>query len=283
MKLNLRSLGPKEAQVVLSLSEQGRNVVRAADIIDLLQSESTARKVIRNLLRKGWLSRLVGGKYLFLPPDRGPENLGENNAFALATAVVEPCYVGWWSAAAFHGLTTQKPMTAFVAVMKQTAARRIEGTELRFVSVAARKFFGFQSYDVYGRSVPISTPEKTVIDCIDRPDLCGGLTELIRIVYGAHNEMKAATLVQTAVSMKSTALLQRLGFLFDLVEWVLPAADRARLRSAIPRSRRISLGRACRKTGDVGYVAGWGVIVNESRDSLLADVPGLRSRRKDRC
>src|SRR5262245_48505310 len=137
MKINLRTLGPKEAQVVLSLAEQGREVVHAADIIDLLGSESSARKVIRNLLRKGWLSRLVGGKYLVLPPDRGPESLGENNALALASAVVEPCYVGWWSAASFHGLTTQKPMTVFIAVKKQTPTRRIEGTEVQFVSVAA--------------------------------------------------------------------------------------------------------------------------------------------------
>lgn len=280
MVVNLRTLGPKEAQVVLSLTEQGREVVRAADIIDLLQSESTARKVIRNLLRKGWLSRLVGGKYLFLPPDRGPENLGENNALALAATVVEPCYVGWWSAASFHGLTTQKPMTVFVAVKKQTPARRIEGTEVQFVSVAARKFFGFQAYDVYGRAVPISTTDKTVIDCVDRPDLCGGITELTRIVHGARGEIEPATLIQTALNMKSTALLQRLGFLLDLVQWPLPSKTRARLRAAIPRSRRITLGRTHRQAGDIGYVADWGIIVNTSRHALLADTPGLRSKRR---
>lgn len=280
MKINLRTLGPKEAQVVLSLAEQGREVVHAADIIDLLGSESSARKVIRNLLRKGWLSRLVGGKYLVLPPDRGPESLGENNALALASAVVEPCYVGWWSAASFHGLTTQKPMTVFVAVKKQTPTRRIEGTEVQFVSVAARKFFGFQAYDFHGRTVCVSTPDKTVVDCVDRPDLCGGITELTRIAYGARGEIEPATLLQTALNMKSTALLQRLGFLLDLVQWPLPPEIRARLRTAIPPSRRIVLGRSRRQTGDIGYVADWGIIVNASRQALLADTPGLRSKRR---
>lgn len=277
---NLRTLGPKEAQVVLSLTEQGRNVVRAADIIDLLHSESTARKVIRNLLKKGWLSRLMGGKYMFLPPDRGPENLGENNPFALASTAVEPSYVGWWSAASFHGFTTQKPMTVFVAVKKQIPTRLIEGIEVRFVAIAPRKFFGFQVYDVYGRSVCISTPEKTLIDCIDRPDLCGGITELTRIVYGARREIEAAKLIQTALAMKSTASLQRLGFLLDLVDWPLPAAERTRLRASIPQSRRITFGRARRQAGDIGYVADWGVIVNATRNALMADVPGLHSRRR---
>src|SRR5690242_13031728 len=202
MNINLRTLGPKEAKVVLSLTEQGRDVVRAADIIELAGSESSARKVIRNLLKKGWLSRLVGGKYLLLPPERGPENLGENNAFALASRVVEPSYVGWWSAASFHGFTTQKPMTIFVAVTKQVPTRTIEGAAVQFVTIAPRKFFGFQSYKVYDRPVVISSPEKTVTDCVDRPDLCGGVTELTRIVYGAHAEVDSAKLIDAAVAMQ---------------------------------------------------------------------------------
>ncbi len=64
MQVNLRTLGPNEAKVVLFLTEQSRNVVRAADIIEVLGSEQTARKVIQNLLKKGWLSRLIPGRYI---------------------------------------------------------------------------------------------------------------------------------------------------------------------------------------------------------------------------
>ena len=83
----------------------------SSNILGLEYRRQRARKVIRNLLRKGWLSRIVGGKYMLLPPEHGPENLGENNILALAAAVVEPSYIGWWSAASWHGFTTQKPMT----------------------------------------------------------------------------------------------------------------------------------------------------------------------------
>src|SRR5580658_7667371 len=140
METNLRSLGPKEAQVVLSFREQGRSIVRAADVISILGNEQTGRKVTRNLLRKGWLTRLVGGRYLFLPPEHGPENLGENNVLALASAVVDPSYVGWWAAASFHGLTTQKPMSIAVATLRQVPGRTIEGAEIRFIKLTKRKF-----------------------------------------------------------------------------------------------------------------------------------------------
>lgn len=278
MNSNLRTLGPAESRVVLSLREQGRSVVRAADVLDLLGSENSARKVIRNLLRKGWLARIVGGRYMLLPPEHGPENLGENNILALAAAAVEPSYIGWWSAAAYHGFTTQKPMSVFVAVKRQAPSRTIEGSEVRFVSIAPRKFFGYETYDVYGRAVAISTPAKTLIDCIDRPDLCGGPAELTRIAHSALGEVSPQDLLAAVTAMKSKAVRQRLGFLSELVGRPLPHDARQELRTAIPKSYRSHFGRVERREGDIGYVAAWGVYVNARREDLLADVPRIRPR-----
>jgi predicted transcriptional regulator of viral defense system len=278
METNLRTLGPNEAKAVLTFREQGRSVVHAADVIALLGNESTARKVIRNLLRKGWLTRLLAGRYLFLPPEHGPENLGENNALAIASAVVEPSYVGWWAAAAYHGLTTQKPVTISVATQRPLSPRMIEGSEIHFVKVVERKFFGFKSYDLYGREAVISTPAKTVVDCLDRPDLTGGVAELARIVYGAAVDANPEEVIDTAFRMKSTALVQRLGFLSELIGRKWPAALRARLRAAIAPSMRAVLGRSERKAGDIGYVAAWGLLVNISESDLLADVPRVKRR-----
>lgn len=283
METNLRTLGPAEARVVLSFREQGRDVVEAGDIIDLLDSEQTGRKVIRNLVRKGWLTRLIGGRYMLLPPERGAESIGENNPLAVASAVVEESYVGWWSAAAFHGFTTQKPTTVFVAVRRQTPARTIEGAEIRFVTVEPRKFFGSKRYTVYGRNTLISDPEKTVIDCIDRPDLAGGPAELTRIVHAAMAEVDPEKLVAAATQMKSTSLLQRLGFLTELVGRSLPEELRQQLRGKIPKSTRSKFGARARKGGDIGYVAEWGLFVHARKNDLLAEVPRIRTAGEVPC
>ncbi|OYX47049.1 MAG: transcriptional regulator [Alphaproteobacteria bacterium 32-64-14] len=276
MQTNLRTLGPNEARLVLTLREQARDIVQRTEIIDLLGSATTARKVISNLIRKGWLTRLVGGRYMFLPPEHGPENFGENNALALAAAAVSPSYVGWWSAASFHGLTTQKPMSVSVAVLKQAPTRTIEGTEVRFVKVAPRKFFGFEPYPVYGRKVAISTPAKTAIDCLDRPELAGGATELTRILFGASTQVDPRELINAAEQMKSVALLQRLGFLTDLIGWTLPADVVDRLHAGIPKPARSKFGRMERKDGDIGYVASWGLFVHARHSDLLSDTPSRR-------
>jgi predicted transcriptional regulator of viral defense system len=278
MKTNLRSLGPAEARVVLSFREQNRDVVEAGDIISLLESEHTGRKVIRNLVRKGWLIRLGGGRYMLLPPERGVESFGENNPLAVAAAVIQESYVGWWSAAAFHGFTTQQPAAVFVAVRRQARPRTVEDAEIRFVTLPARKFFGFESYSVYGRSTHISEPEKTLIDCVDRPDLSGGPAEVTRIVHAAMGEVDQRKLVDAAMQMKSTSLLQRLGFLSDLVERPLQDELRARVRAAIPKSARSVFGRRERREDDIGYAAEWGLFVHARKSDLLAEVPRLRKR-----
>jgi predicted transcriptional regulator of viral defense system len=278
MKTNLRSLGPAEARVVLTFREQGREIVETDDIIKLLNSENTGRKVIRNLIRKGWLIRLGAGRYMLLPPERGVESVGENNPLAVAAAAVDESYVGWWSAAAFHGFTTQQPATVFIAVKRQARSRTVEGAEIRFVTLPIRKFFGFKSYDVYGRSTRVSEPEKTIVDCIDRPDLSGGPAEITRIVHAAMGEVDQRKLVDAALKMKSTSLLQRLGFLTDLVERALKEESHARVRSAIPKSARSIFGRRERRDDDIGYAADWGLFIHAKKSDLLAEVP--RSRRK---
>jgi predicted transcriptional regulator of viral defense system len=256
METNLRSLGPNEAHVVLSLRADNRSVVSTTDIAAILGSKPKANKVIYNLVRKGWLIRLVAGRYLLLPPEHGPTNLGENNALAVASAIAEQSYIAWWSAAAYYGFTTQKPMTVTVAVRRQMPTRIIEGTEIRFITVVPRKFFGFSSETLYDRPIKISTKAKTVVD-----------------VLGASDAVLFADALIAAQRMKSIALLQRLGALSDLTGWAMSPALRKQLRCAIPKSARTTLGRQERDAHDIGYIPEWGLSINLPQRDLLADVP----------
>lgn len=273
MPSNLRSLSASEAKVVLSLLEDGRSRVEMADIAELTESRGAARKVAQSLARKGWLARTTAGRYMLLPPEYGPENLGENNALALAASIIDPCYVGWWSAASYHGFTTQRPMQILVASLKQLPRREVESSEVRFVKVTPRKFFGWETYDVYGRTVPISTPAKTLVDCVDRPDLAGGAAEVARIVHAGSRVVDGPQLADVAFQLGSSSLLQRLGFLTDVVGAPLQSDVRQALRYRIPKSQRSTFGRRDRVPGDIGYVPEWGLFVHVAPKDLLAEVP----------
>jgi hypothetical protein len=60
-------------------------------------------------------------------------------------------------------------------------------------------------------------------------------------------EIDPAKLVIAALAMKSTALLERLGFLTDLARRRLPEELRLKVKDAIPKSRRSIFGRRERK------------------------------------
>jgi predicted transcriptional regulator of viral defense system len=276
---NLRTLGPLEAKVVLSLREHSREVVDVSDIRTLAGPGSATRNVVQQLIRKGWLSRVRRGRYILLPPEHGPDNLGENNVLALATAAVTPSYAGWWSAASFHGFTTQIPLTAFIAVTRKMLDRELEGSAVRFVHLSNSKFFGAQLYSVYGRQVPISLPVKTLIDCLDRPALAGGVTEVVRVADRALASVPGNEAVETAIRFGSKSVMQRLGAISDLVDRPLPDPARQRLRAAIPKSARSRFGRGRPLQDDIGYVAAWGLFIDARREEVLAEVPPAKSRK----
>jgi predicted transcriptional regulator of viral defense system len=274
MDINLRSLGAEEAKLVLALSARHMSTVTVAEAAELVGGENRARSVLRRLHDRGWLQRATPGRYVFLPPEWGAEKVEDFDVYVLASATVETGYVGWWAAANRHGFTTQVPSVLHIATDRQLAPREIQGTEVRYVKLTPRKFFGWQDMTSFGRTFRISTPEKTIVDCVDRPDLCGGLVELTRIVAGGAHSIVDAELVNCALRLGSVSTCQRIGYLLDLAApSFLSSSERERLRKFIPASARSVIGHDRPKDDDVGYVRDWGLFVHARESDLLAEVP----------
>lgn len=186
-----------------------------------------------------------------------------------------PCRPSW--AASFHGFTTQIPLTAFIAVTRKMLDRELEGSAVRFVQLSNSKFFGAQLYSLYGRQIPISSPVKTLIDCLDRPALAGGVTEVVRVADRALASVPGNEAVETAIRFGSKSVMQRLGAISDLVDRPLSDPARQRLRAAIPKSARSRFGRGRPLQDDIGYVAAWGLFIDARREEILAEVPRSKS------
>ena len=130
-----RSLSTQESRVVLALAEQRRREATRAEIIELLGgSAKAADNVIESLRRKGWLERASWGKYLLVPPEQGPDALGESNLLALASRIADPYYIGFGSAAAHYGLTTQHRNVIFLVTPVRVRAREVGESRVRIVN-----------------------------------------------------------------------------------------------------------------------------------------------------
>jgi predicted transcriptional regulator of viral defense system len=284
-----RSLSTQESKVVLALTERRRREATRAEIVELLGgSDKAADHIIESLRRKGWLERATWGEYLLVPPEQGPDALGDSNLLALASRVADPYYIGFGTAAAHYGLTTQHRKVIFVVTPVRLRAREVGESRVRIVNLSDKKFFGFEPVDVLGYKVMISDREKTAIDCIDRPALAGGVGEAATILATASRRFdwnKAAEYLQR---IGSGALARRLGWLVDYVKADVPPAARDRLLRLGARSRKTWLGpdpaRARVVEGAIGYDKTWRLFVNVRREELQGNA-GLGRRkavRKDK-
>ena len=151
MEFNTRSLSAQESRVVLALRERGQREVTRADIVKLLgASLKAADKVIGSLRRKGWLERATWGEYLLVPPEQGPDALGDSNLLALASHITKRYYIGFGTAAAHYGLTTQHRNVIFVVTPQRLRERTVGGSRVQIVTQAESKSFGFAEVDVLG-------------------------------------------------------------------------------------------------------------------------------------
>jgi predicted transcriptional regulator of viral defense system len=271
MEFRARSLSAQESRVVLALSERGLRGVTREEIIELLgTSPKAVDNIIESLRRKGWLERASWGKYLLIPPDQGPEALGNSNLLAQASLIADPYYIGYATAAAHYGLTTQHRNVIFLVTPVHARARRVGEAQVRIVNPSADKFFGFEPIDVLGYKVIISDREKTAIDCVDRPALAGGVGEAATILANASRRFdwkKAADYLQR---IESAALVRRFGWLADQVKADMPAEVREHLLSLTGRSTRAWLGPAPEHAVPraIGYNETWRLFVNVPTEEL---------------
>lgn len=94
-----RTLSAQESKVVLALTERHQREATRQQIVELLGgSAKAADHVIESLRRKGWLQRATWGEYLLVPPEQGPDALGDSNLLALASRIADPYYIGFGTA-----------------------------------------------------------------------------------------------------------------------------------------------------------------------------------------
>ena len=278
-----RSLSPQESRVVLSMAEHGSKEIERKEIIDMLGvSPQAADHVIRSLRRKGWLERASWGRYLLIPPEMGPDALGESNVLALASRIAEPYYFGYATAATYYGFTTQHRQVIRLVTPVRTRHRRVLDTEVHIVNPVPRKFFGFGPVDMLGYTVIMSDREKTVIDCIDRPGLAGGEGEAATVLATACRRIdwhKAATYLER---MSSKTLTRRFGWLAERAGATIPEDVRTHLRDLAKGSGKAFFGPRIPKPGAIGYQDSWQLTANVASHELSDSVGIARQRSVDR-
>ncbi|MHB1463829.1 MAG: type IV toxin-antitoxin system AbiEi family antitoxin domain-containing protein [Thermoleophilia bacterium] len=219
LKQNLRSLGDAEARLITSLSSKGKGVFRLSDAEKVTGTTSAAtRKLVHDLVQKKWLIRLTSGKYLIVPFEAGEEGEHTENWFVIARSLIEPkrYYLSHYSALDIHEMLTQPALTVYVSTPVRRIPKKILGASFQFVYVRPKDLWGLEDVWVTpSQKVKTSDIERTILDCLNRPDLCGGISEAAKGIWTKRNEIDYPKLVDYAKKYDKKSVIKRLGFILE--------------------------------------------------------------------
>ena len=212
-----------EQTIYFASQRRGANLLDADVVTRLVDvSRKHAVNLLSSMARKGALYRIGRGRYVVIPPDV---------LYGRKSYVIDPhliidelmkangagnlYYVAYQSAAAIHGAAHQLPFALMVATPHQRRPIELGQARIQFVQLKRPKLFGFQEMVYQEAHLNVSDREKTILDCLDRFDLCGGVDEVARTVSVLVEEIAADRLLDYLSRMDNQALIQRLGLILE--------------------------------------------------------------------
>jgi predicted transcriptional regulator of viral defense system len=272
-----RSLSPLESKLILYLEWEKQPVVTIDDAARVLNiSKDYARKVLQRLARDKWLAPIKSGKYELIPAERGEYAFPDPNPLFVGSYLVAPYYFSYATAGYYHGLTTQASQAVYIAVL-EGKTRQVLVREKLFQIVRQPKhhFFGFEELNAFGSQVMMAYPEKTILDSLHRPIYSGDIPEIATMIWRGRNSFRWDRLVDFALRFKSQSLIQRTGYLVELLS--IPASEsfRSDLLTSMGNNT-CYLGQPSRWGKGGEYIQKWKVVDNIPRRFLMAEIEAVQ-------
>lgn len=217
---NIISLSDTEASLLTRLAGEGREIFTTQDAYGLMGEGRSTREALERLVAKGWLERIEKGKYLIVPLEAGPDRTWSEDAYVIAGHLVEAGVIAYWSALSYWGLTEQVPRITYVQTTERKENRRprVLGMRFRIVRVKPGKFFGNCRESRGEKSIRVTDREKTLIDCLDRPELGGGVGEAAKAMVEGEGALDWEKVTAYLGRFGSGAVVKRLGFLVESMQ-----------------------------------------------------------------
>jgi len=199
-------------------------------------------RLLGELYRAGWLSRVRRGLYVTVPLGATRPADWREDPWLVAASVFAPCYVGGFSAAQHWGLTEQLFRTVVVLTDRPVRSREVtlQGTTFLLKHRREAGTWGVRKDWRSGIAVQVADPSLTIIDALDDPAIGGGVRHIAECLQRYWEEHRAPeVLLDYAARVGNGSVYKRLGYLAEVLQLAdsdaLIAACRERLSKGISR------------------------------------------------
>ncbi len=198
----------------------------------LLPNSNTnaVKKLLSDMTKRGLLMRVKDGLYYIIPFEQDAKTFMPD-WHLLSQYLVSDAnyYIGYFSALQIHSLTTQPNLKEQIVVSKQIkpSILKIKNIPFQFIYHNEEHFFGSKKtwIDSFNK-VQCSDLEKTLIDCLFKPNYASGVTEIAKAIYKSKDKIEYQKLLEYAEKFNSQAVIKRLGFLLELLEIKHPIIEK---------------------------------------------------------
>ncbi|MBL0184897.1 MAG: hypothetical protein IPP97_04090 [Candidatus Obscuribacter sp.] len=197
-----------------------------------------------------------------------PAKTGQLDPFPMGTNWFWPShfsdgFIAYGSGAEHHGLSLQVFNSVIIINTERSGARNIGNLVVQLVKVAPTNYLGYQSLN-RGPTVKVATFERTLIDCIDRPDLAGGISDLVEILERGKNRADLERLIHLLSGYSSKSLIKKVGFLLEQFDYSLTEVQTETLLKMSAGVKTYLFSPKLPGTSKPRYSKKWRLIVNAS-------------------
>ena len=221
------------AQILSRLNSQGKAWFSLAEAYALLpgMSETHIRMQVKRMTDGGLLMRVSDGIYYVIPYDQDAQTFMPDWHLLAEPLTGGAYYIGYYSALQIHNLVTQPSLKEQIVVNERnkSAQKKIKTIKFQLIFHNQKHFFGYKKTWVDNfNKVQCSDLEKTIIDCLYKPDYAGGIVEVGKAIHIARDKINHGRLLEYAVKFGSQAVIKRLGYLLELL--YIPSPITAKLQ-----------------------------------------------------
>ena len=163
-----------------------------------------AKLVIYRLKKEGLIFEIEKNKYSV-----------NKNPLIVASNIIWPCYISFWTALRYYNLTEQLPHIISVITTRARKKMKIDygNTKIIFTKTRQKHFFGYKKERYQDFDIFIAEKEKALLDSALFKKV--SFSEIYGIIRDNVDDINIDLLLSYLIKIKNKALIKRFGFLLN--------------------------------------------------------------------
>ena len=178
------------------------------DAARIVKSKTYAMTILRGYIEESLVVKIR--RNLYAVTNLATKHI-EANRYEVASALTPTAYISYHSALEFYGVANQVFNTMYVASESRFNSFEFDG--LSYMYAKSPINVGIET-PIMSSGIRVSSLERTVIDCIDRIDRCGGSEEMLQC-FGMIMHVSQAKMMEVLASYDKATLYKKVGFVLS--------------------------------------------------------------------